>query len=332
MAEYTSVADDMVRPFPRERRTGQTAKERFRTFSLGEFVAMPIPAREYVLSPIIPAQGLAMLYAQRGVGKTHVGMGMAYAVATGGPFLRWEAPMPRKVLYVDGEMPGAALQERVKALSHLPRSNSERDGAALAKENLRLLPMDLQEIGASLNLAEAKDQEGVEGLLGDAELLVLDNLSTLVNGGRENDAESWNAMQGWLLRLRRKGISVLLVHHAGRGENARGTSKREDVLDTVIHLKRPDNYEVEEGARFEVHMTKLRGVHGDAARPFEARLSELSDGTPAWSTKDLRDAEADSVLELTKAETTVRDIAEELGISKSKVSRIQQRLRDEGRL
>jgi RecA-family ATPase len=45
-----------------------------------------------------------MLYGQRGLGKTHVALGIAYAVASGGAFLRWRAPVPRRVLYVDGEM------------------------------------------------------------------------------------------------------------------------------------------------------------------------------------------------------------------------------------
>ncbi|WP_456679309.1 hypothetical protein [Bradyrhizobium sp. S3.7.6] len=80
---------------------------------------------------------------------------------------------------------------------------------------------------------------------------MLDNLSTLVNGGTENDAESWISMQAWLLQLRRRGVTVLVVHHAGRGGNARGTSKREDVLDTVIQLKRPED------------LTKARGVFGE---------------------------------------------------------------------
>ena len=50
-------------------------------------------------------------------------------------------------------------------------------------------------------------------------------------------------MQAWLLRLRRQGVAVLLVHHAGRSGNPRGTSKREDVLDTVIQLKHPEDYD-----------------------------------------------------------------------------------------
>jgi hypothetical protein len=127
-------------------------------------------------------------------------------------------------------------------------------------------------------------------------------------------------LQGWLLHLRRKGVSVLLVHHAGRSDNARGTSKREDVLDTVIYLKRPDDYDPEEGARCEVHLTKARGTFGDDALPFEARL-DVIDGRDCWTCTILQDREKEQVLDLTRQEMTVRDIAAETGLSKSRVNR-----------
>lgn len=49
-------------------------------------------------------------------------------------------------------------------------------------------------------------------------------------------------MQNWLLRLRRRGVAVLLVHHADVNGRQRGTSRREDALDTVIALGRPADY------------------------------------------------------------------------------------------
>ena len=93
-------------------------------------------------------------------------------------------------------------------------------------------------------------------------------------------------------------MSVLLIHHAGRSDNARGTSKREDILDTIVHLKRPADYAPDQGARFEVHLTKARGVFGDEARPFEARM-EIRNGATVWTTRDLVDVEADQVATMT---------------------------------
>src|SRR3954463_9574688 len=89
---------------------------RLNTISLQEFTSLNLPKSEHVLAPILPVRGLAMAYAGRGVGKTRLGMGMAYAVACGGEFLRWKAHKPRRVLYVDGEMPAELMQERALAL------------------------------------------------------------------------------------------------------------------------------------------------------------------------------------------------------------------------
>ncbi len=225
------------------RHQGPAASSPLKVYGLHDFTRLALPERRHVLAPILPEKGLAMLYAKRGVGKTHVALGMAYAVASAGRFLKWQAPQAQNVLYVDGEMPGRLLQERLDAII----AGAERIPPDWDK-SFRLLAMDTQDIGLSLNLANPSDQQRLDDKLNDANLLVLDNLSTLVHGGRENDAESWDAMQAWLLQLRRRGISVLLVHHAGRSDNARGTSKREDILDTVIHLKRPDDYQTEEGA------------------------------------------------------------------------------------
>jgi hypothetical protein len=65
---------------------------------------------------------------------------------------------------------------------------------------------------------------------------------------------------------------------AGKGGQQRGTSRREDVLDTSISLRRPADYSPAEGARFEVHYEKHRGFYGADAEPFEAKL-EMHNGT-----------------------------------------------------
>jgi putative DNA primase/helicase len=316
-----SAKGELVRPPPEQR----TAQPKLETINLTEFVTQPLPQRQYVLTPILPERGLAMLYAPRGVGKTQVAFNIGWAVACGQPFLQWYAPKARPVLYVDGEMPQELLQERAKAM--IAPSACEPPHP----DFFRLLSMDRQELGTSLNLALAHHQAAVEALLDQVDLLIIDNISTLVNSGRENDAESWDEMQAWLLKLRRMGKTVLLIHHAGRGGNARGTSKREDVLDTVIELKQPEDYELEDGARFEVHLTKARGIYGDAALPFEAKL-DVIDGRDRWTSTSLHDDLLDQIEELTRQGRAVRDIEKETGISKSKVNRLQARLRTQGRL
>jgi hypothetical protein len=87
------------------------------------------------------------------------------------------------------------------------------------------------------------------------------------------------AVQTWLLQQRSVGARG---NHAGKGGGQRGTSRKEDVLDTVIALSRPPGYVATEGARFEVRF-KSPGFWGDDAEPFEARFV---DG--AWPGRDIR--------------------------------------------
>lgn len=84
--------------------------------TIGEFLSLDFPPRPNLLSPWLPSQGLAMVYAYRGIGKTYFALGVAYAVASGGSFLGWQAPTSVGVLYIDGEMPGPTMQARLSAI------------------------------------------------------------------------------------------------------------------------------------------------------------------------------------------------------------------------
>ena len=90
----------------------------------------------------------------------------------------------------------------------------------------------------------------LEPYLKNVDMVVLDNIATLCRTGKENESQSWQVMQSWLLELRRRGITVLLIHHAGKSGDQRGTSAREDIMDTVISLRRPREYSMAEGRSF----------------------------------------------------------------------------------
>lgn len=294
------------------------ALKRLRVLGLKEFLEANFPPRETLLSPWLPQKGLAMIYGPRGIGKTHLTLGIAYAVASGGMFLRWKAKEPRRVMVIDGEMPAVTLQERLAQVSSDATAPPNPD-------YLRTLAIDLQE--APINLGNEIDQRAIEPYLAAVDLIIVDNISTLVSTGRENEAESWLPVQQWTLEQRRAGRSVLFIHHAGKGGAQRGTSRREDVMDTVIALRKPEDYQPDQGARFEVHFEKNRGFHGEDAKPFEAALS-----ASGWTMRDLADAEMEQVVLLTGNGLSIRDIAEVTKISKSTVARLQAKAREAGLL
>ena len=285
---------------------------------MSEFLSMQIPDRGYLLSPILPVQGIGILYAPRGVGKTFAALSVAVAVASGGAVFNWRAPMPKKTLYVDGEMPATSMQSRLSSLvggMSIPPQ---------ALKNLSLITPDLQPC-AMPDLSTPNGQAMIEPLLKGVDMVVLDNIATLCRTGKENESQSWQAMQAWLLDLRRRGITVLLIHHAGKSGDQRGTSAKEDIMDTVISLRRPKEYAMAEGARFEVHLTKARGILGDDAKPFEANL--ITEGNALhWQVREIEDVEMEELKRLLDEGYSIRDCAEEMGKSKSAVHRMKRKL------
>src|SRR6516164_3920901 len=159
---------------------------------INDFLNLDIPPREMLLAPILPERSLAMLYAPRGLGKSWLALSIGLATATGASLLRWSAPRPRKVLYVDGEMPLVSLQERLKAIS-------VGFGRDIPNDAFRILAADQVEGG--INLSTEEGQRLLDPLLDDVDLLILDNLSTLTSQS-ESASDAWVPMQNWLLKLR----------------------------------------------------------------------------------------------------------------------------------
>ena len=297
-----------------------------RTFSavdVSEFIHLKIPPRENILTPWLPQQGLAMIYASRGIGKTFIALGIAHAVVTGTSFLKWSAPKPRGVLYLDGEMPAPLMQERLKMIFQMQEVKTDVP--------FRLLTPDIQK-AAMPDLTRQEDQAQLEKFLDNIELIIVDNISTLCRSGKENDADAWIPVQDWALRMRASGKSVLFIHHAGKGGMQRGTSKREDVLDTVIALHQADDYDPKEGASFEIHFEKARGFYGEEAESFKARLHTYADDGMQWETAPITATNFDKIVEMTQQGRRQQDIAKTLNIHKSNVSRHVARAKQEGKL
>jgi hypothetical protein len=273
-----------------------------------QLISGPVARRETILDPILATKSLALLYGPRGLGKTFVALGIAWAAASGGSFLNWRADRPHRVLYIDGEMAAADLQARLKLLGSAPPT-------------LKFLVADL----GRYSLPDLGYYEGQGRLLqvwDDPELVILDNLSSLA-GFKTGDPDCWNELQRFLMMQRRDGRSMLLVHHANKKGEQRGTNRREDVLDLVMAIRRPADYQPAEGARFEIHFEKARDLYGEATNPIEARLHVDDLGVARWDCRPVELSELHRVARLLKAGLNATDIACELGISRSKSYRLR---------
>ena len=283
---------------------------------------MQFKPREVLLSPWLHSQDLCMVFASRGIGKTHFALSCAYALSTGGVFAKWHAPKSVKVLYLDGELPGAVMQRR--ALMHCP---SEEPAPGF----LRIFTPDLLADGQALpDLCTPEGQSAIDALIEDDTAAVfVDNLSAWARTGRENEAESWLPVASWILSLRRRGIAVVLIHHSGKRGQQRGTSKKEDLLDVVIGLSRPKDYEPSQGAVFVAEFTKARNLTGDDAESIEMELGGTEDRAE-WTWRTVEASTYDRVVALSKEGMSPNEIATELEINKSTVSRHLRNARECG--
>lgn len=293
-----------------------------RALDVQDLARMHFKLREVILDPWLHSQDLCMVFAARGVGKTHFGLSVAYAVSTAGKFAKWSAPRPRKVLYLDGELPGGVMQKRL--LMHCPDVEP-------APGFLRIFTPDLLPEGQAMpDLSTLDGQDQIDAMIDDdTEVVFVDNLSAWARSGRENEAESWLPIADWILSLRRRGMAVVLIHHAGKGGQQRGTSKREDLLDVVIGLSRPADYDPSQGAVFVAEFTKARNLSGDDAEGIELQLGGDEDRA-TWTWRTVESSTYDRVVALVKEGLKQADIALELGVNKSNVSRAMRKARELG--
>lgn len=207
-----------------------------------------IPKRPRLLGHWLCEGDLGYVFAPRGVGKTWFAMALPAAISQEKSLGMWEAGEHKtRVLYIDGEMPLELTQYRSKGL-HLDRG----DLTYLHHDKI----FDL--LGTSINIGDLTHREAITQLLVQQSFkcLILDNLSSLASGVEENRGEQYEPIGHWLLELRRRKITVIVVHHAGRNtEVMRGHSKREDACSWIIQLREAKN-DSDPGAKFISHFAK----------------------------------------------------------------------------
>jgi len=282
--------------------------------NIAEILSRDIPPKKMILKPWLREKDLAMLYAMRGIGKTWAALSIGYAIASGGKVLNFEALESHRILYLDGEMPASTIKERLIKIGLCSDVKIQNPNF------FRIINRDLEDVPIR-DLGTLAGQRDINELIDEFDVLILDNLSSLIQSGDENDASSWVIVQGWLLQLRKLGKTVVIIHHAGKNGQQRGTSKKEDILDTVIALKKPQGWTSSDGARFEVHYEKNRGFEGNDAKPFEAWLATNTEGVSQWTLRSVEDGRKEEAFALLDEGMTVTDIAKDLGVHKSTISR-----------
>lgn len=263
---------------------------------------------------------LGFIFAKRGAGKSWLGMYLAKCIALGENAKRWEVKESRKVLYLDGEMNASEIKARDLVLG-IPTDQ-------LAYTNHELL---FDESGRIMNLADKEFQDSLLAycIKNEVKVVFLDNLSTLTTGVDENDGMQWELISPFLMRLRRARITVIFIHHAGRNNEMRGHSKREDPSAWIIRLDLPqDALEEHEGAHFISRFQKWRNA---SKCPASLEWMFRPDATGGVDIRVDAASNLDIFRQLIEAGIdNNRDIAAEMDVTAGYVSQMAKKASDEG--
>ncbi len=231
-----------------------------------QLAGLTLQTRPAVLGAWLKQGDLGYLFAPRGAGKSWMAMLIAHAVATGRTLGAWQAgegALP--VYYFDAEMNLPDVQARVRSI-----------GLDVAGFHLISNELLFQAHGRGINIACPNYQTALTAFLPDGCLFIIDNLSTAQLGMGENDNDAFDDIRDWLLALRHRGITVLIVHHAGRNGAMRGASRREDMAHWIISLKDA----TADGSAtkcFITTFTKSRNCPASEVRPLIWAMATLED-------------------------------------------------------
>ena len=285
-----------------------------------------LPERKLIL-PWLPEGGLAMVYAERGLGKTHFALSLATSVANGSNFLKWTVQEPCGVLFVDGEMSLTTIRDRLRNFA--PTSPTQLLNILSHEWFFKQFECDLSITDSLLQekLLEELDKNP------SIKVVIVDNLSSL-SRIREDKADDWRAhVLPFLIKCRRRGVSVVLIHHTGKSGDQRGTGAREDQLDTSIKLERVADSTPEKGCQFKVSFTKSRGCFGEDVVPFIATLLEKSEKEKYWEINTINESTKGRLIELIadcgEEGISGNEAAQALGVSKGLISRLKKELEKE---
>jgi len=295
----------------------------------GDLMGMDLPPREPLLGEWFAERDLCMVYGQTGRGKSLVCLSKALAIAGSGAVFGWEAPVARKVLYIDAEMDVLDLQERMRLLW------PTIDGGDIAEARRNLIFLSRHHANRmKVGFPDLVEPQGLRVLIDVVKherpaVVVIDNLSTMADLEDENDAAAVTPVLDTMARLRALNCAVILIHHTGKQEGKyRGSSKLSATCEAVLqlgpHLDMMDGY-----AAFALSVDKYR--RGTPPQPFKASLS-VEDGRGRWTLGGEREEKlrqlADAVR--TGRYTSQKTLAVALGVSGPEVSKRKKKAIAEG--
>jgi archaellum biogenesis ATPase FlaH len=205
---HANIIRELEEPY--ETVAAKAAARDFRLDSLPCVLDMDVSI-EWLIRDFLVDGAMTLITGDSGVGKSTLALALAGAVAQGKPFLGYAAKQKR-VLYVDGENPAAAVRERMERLS-IPRLGNLDIWGGWCREHPPAGP------SCTPVLEWASKHTG---------LIIYDSLIQF-HPGSEQDASETRKYMDHFRKLVNAGCTVLLLHHVGKSENAREYRGSSDI-------------------------------------------------------------------------------------------------------
>lgn len=197
----------------------------------------PIPGadrkRVMILDPIIESGTITWIFSKEKAGKTLLALSIAQKVGKGNSEIgTWRSLDPKKVLYIDGEMPGDKLK------SHIDRIiRGSGDDPEVTQRAFSVYLFAEHDFDYSYILDEKWQNEHLDELM-EYNLIILDNYYTL--------HESPNAIPliRWMKKLTRRDIAFIVLDHTNSEGELQGSKVKRRAMDLGLKLELLEHNEI----------------------------------------------------------------------------------------
>ena len=149
-----------------------------------------------------------MVFGSGGVGKSHFLYSTLFALDQGKDFMHWRAPVARRVLYIDTEMPERLIQKRLVAWFG---DQKPRHSIIMSSAQFRSV------LGQHFKLDNQTHQEILRQLIREfsIDVVIIDPLAPALDCD-ENSNNDVQLYMPFLTELRDDGVTIILSHHTGK--------------------------------------------------------------------------------------------------------------------
>jgi RecA-family ATPase len=204
-----------------------------------EYLTLSSGPSDWLIKPLIPSGGRAIIASAAKAGKSSFGLQMALSIVEGQPFLNYGTPKAQSVLYCQVDNPRTLWQERFAMIQQVRSLSTAVKFGILDKEDLPY-PFNILEIGHCQALRAYVD-EWQPGLV------IIDTLRESFRGDENDSDVLQRVFSSFTVACR--PAAILFIHHSKKpstGKDAtphalldsgRGSSYIPGAVDTFLSIK-----------------------------------------------------------------------------------------------